>query len=131
MSLRPILSWLAAAGGMAVLVTGLAWRSAAPAAEPRLLMFELPDCQPCIQFEREVGRIYGKTDEGRRAPIQRLPLDGPAPDGVALDAEVEVAPTFVLIRDRRELGRITGYRDDEAFWLSLTRLLRKLEKDAD
>ncbi|MDT0617762.1 thioredoxin family protein [Salinisphaera sp. P385] len=131
MRLRPILSWLAAAGGLAVLATGLAWRSAAPAAEPRLLMFELPDCQPCIQFERDVGRIYDNTEEGRRAPIQRLPLDEPPPEDLALEADVEVAPTFVLIRDRRELGRITGYRDDEAFWLSLTRLLRELGNDTD
>jgi hypothetical protein len=45
---------------------------------------------------------------------------GPA---VALKSPVRFTPTFVLVQDGRELGRIEGYPGEDFFWGLLERLM--------
>ena len=45
---------------------------------------------------------------------------------MALAEPVRYTPTFVLVAEGRELGRITGYRDDAMFWGLLGAMLRRL-----
>lgn len=90
--------------------------AAGPASARELLMFERKGCAYCLKFAREVAPIYGKTDEGRRAPLKRVDLSDGLPGDVALASPVRFTPTFVLVDEGREVGRITGYASDEAFW---------------
>ncbi|MFG1329882.1 thioredoxin family protein [Xanthobacter autotrophicus] len=101
-----------------VLAAGLlAMPVLAPGAAAReLLMFERKGCTYCLKFDRDVAPIYEKTEEGRRAPLKRVDLSRGAPGGVVLASPVRFAPTFVLVDEGREVGRITGYASDEAFW---------------
>ncbi|MEP9348357.1 hypothetical protein [Xanthobacter sp. KR7-225] len=87
-----------------------------PALAGELLMFERKGCVYCLKFDHEVAPIYEKTDEGRRAPLRRVDLGLGLPAGVALASPVRFSPTFVLVDHDREVGRITGYASDEAFW---------------
>ena len=87
-----------------------------PAAAGELLMFERKGCVYCLKFDHDVAPIYERTDEGRRAPLRRVDLAQGMPADVALASPVRFAPTFVLVDDGREVGRITGYASDEAFW---------------
>ncbi|MAA74863.1 MAG: hypothetical protein CMN28_09165 [Salinisphaeraceae bacterium] len=98
----------------------------AVAGDTQLLMFELPNCAACAAFEADVGGTYDQTDEASVAPLRRLPF-GSDPPGIALNGEVQVSPTFVLIRQGREIDRFVGYTRDEAFWMSLNRLLNQLD----
>lgn len=91
-----------------------------------LILVEDPRCGPCILFDREIGLIYSKTDEGRTAPLRRLAFGAPAPAPYTFIGEIKVAPTFVLVHDGREVGRIEGYSSDELFWMSLASLMQKL-----
>ena len=43
---------------------------------------------------------------------------------------VIAAPTFVLVDKGREIGRITGYLNDDAFWGLLGSLVTGMEHDA-
>lgn len=96
----------------------------AAAGELRLLMFDAPDCEFCARFEQEVGGVYDRTEAGRQAPLERRRLaDGPPP-GLALAGTVSYTPTFVLVGEGRELGRITGYPGDAFFWALLDEMLR-------
>lgn len=89
----------------------------APAASAReLLMFERKGCAYCLKFEHDVAPIYEKTEEGQRAPLRRVDLSNGTPDDVVLASPVRFTPTFVLVDEGREVGRITGYASDEAFW---------------
>lgn len=92
-----------------------------------LLMFELPACAPCLLFESQIGRIYDKTEEGRLAPLHRLPFGAPPPEFRYVRAPT-VAPSFVLVDNGRELGRIEGYSSDELFWMSLSTRLDQLPR---
>lgn len=117
-SLRLLLASGAAGLGLLVLA------AASEAAE--LVMFTRDGCPWCARFEREIGPVYERTDEGRQAPLRRVGLE---PGGVAwpgLKERVFAAPTFVLIEDGREIGRITGYLGDDAFWGLLGKMLAGL-----
>lgn len=97
---------------------------AACAAE--LLMVGESFCGPCIQFDRQIGPIYSKTEEGRMAPLRKIAFGVPAPAPYAFVGQPKVAPTFVLVHEGREVGRIEGYASDELFWMNLASLMQKL-----
>lgn len=99
---------------------------AAPAtarAEMILLMFEEPGCVWCRRWTEEVGGEYPITPEGQAAPLVRVQLREPVPEGITLDARPRFSPTFVVIQDGRELGRIEGYPGEDFFWGLLGRIL--------
>lgn len=102
--------------------------SGRPAAAAELVMFEREGCPYCARWNREVAPIYPKTAEGKRAPLRRVDLAGPRPPDLAAIANVVYTPTFVLIEDGKEIGRIVGYGGDEIFWSLLSELFAKLER---
>lgn len=99
----------------------LAMLPAAPRAA-ELLMVERHGCHWCDRWNAEIGLIYPKTDEAIRAPLRRAQIDA-LPDDVTFTSRPVFTPTFVLIDDGRELGRIEGYAGDEFFWFVLGQLL--------
>jgi thioredoxin-related protein len=106
-------------------VIALAAPAVAEAAE--LLVFERRGCTWCGRFEAEIAPVYEKTDEGRQAPLRRVDIDADGPPAdVALAAPVRFTPTFILVDAGREIGRITGYMSDEAFWGLLGTLTERL-----
>ena len=98
---------------------------AARAAE--LVMFERAGCPWCQRWEREVAPIYPNTPEGRQAPLRKVDLDRGVPTDLTLDAPVRFTPTFVLVENGREIGRVTGYINDATFWGLLEKLLLKTD----
>ncbi len=98
---------------------------AAQAAE--LVMFTDPGCSWCAAFEREIGPVYPKTEEGRRAPLRRVDIRDRPPE-LAWIERVRMTPTFVLVEGDREVGRITGYPGADFFFGLLGNLLAKLDR---
>lgn len=119
--MKSIVSLLAAAA----LVLGLS--PASRAAE--LLMFEEDWCHWCETWNDEIGVIYSKTTEGQRAPLRRIDIHGKFPGDVALVSRPQYTPTFILIENGRELGRIEGYPGEDFFWALLGQLLDRLPKE--
>lgn len=95
-------------------------------AEVRLLMIEAAGCVYCLRWDAEVGDAYGRTDEGRAAPLLRADLHGPLPEGVMLRAPAVFTPTFVLLNGGQEVGRIEGYPGEHFFWPLLGQLIAAL-----
>ncbi len=108
-----------------LLVVVAAFGSAPAAAETFLLMAEEPGCPWCARWDSEVGAIYPKTPEGRAAPLKRFDLHRGPPPGVALASRVRFTPTFLLVRDGAELGRIEGYPGEAFFWGLLSAMLAR------
>jgi thioredoxin-related protein len=111
-----------------LLLLAFALAVAAPAAAAELVMFESAGCPFCARWHREIGPVYPKTDEGKRAPLRRVDVAAPRPPDLARIAGIVYTPTFVLVADGREVGRITGYGGDEAFWALLGELVAKLDR---
>ena len=118
--------WLYAIVATTALVLSCRYSAAAmPAAE--LLMFEEAGCPWCARWHAEVGPGYPKSSEGRIAPLRRLDIRSGVPSGMTLSAPVRATPTFVLVENGREVGRITGYPGADFFWGLLGGLVNKLE----
>ncbi len=104
----------------------LALSSAASAAEQvQLLMFEQPGCIYCALWNEQIAPQYPLTTEGKSAPLRRLQLRDPLPDGLSLVSPPVFTPTFVLVRDGTETGRIEGYPGSEFFWPLLADMIEK------
>lgn len=93
-----------------------------------LVMFTRAGCEWCAAFEREIAPVYGKTDEGRRAPLRRVDFDAARPADLAFIEVERLTPLFVLIENGREIGRIRGYPGEDHFWGLLDALIEKLDK---
>lgn len=120
---RKIAAAFAAAAVIAVTAFA-ALTSAASAAE--LMVFSTKHCPYCVAWEREIGHIYPRTEEGRLAPLRRIDLEGRRPADLPRMRPVDVTPTFVLVDEGHEVGRIVGYSGDQSFWPQLRRLLSRL-----
>ena len=91
-----------------------------------LIVFERDGCPWCQRWNREVGAVYDKTDEAKRLPLRRVNLGRGTAQGLRLDMPVRFTPTFVVVDQDREVGRITGYINDDTFWGLLGTLIAKL-----
>lgn len=94
-------------------------------AQLQLLMFEQPGCSYCAQWTREIGPIYPKTIEGESAPLQKIDIHAPLPAGLNLRSTPIFTPTFVLLNNKTEVGRIEGYPGQDFFWGLLGQLIAK------
>ena len=99
------------------------------AADLTLLMIEQPGCVYCARWDRDIAPILPKTDEGKAAPLRRIQLREPVPADITLDRPATFTPTFVLLNDGRETGRIEGYPGDEFFWPLLQEMIDKATLD--
>lgn len=106
-------------------LAALLWPMTSHAAE--LLMFERDGCVWCQRWDQAVGPTYDKTGEAERLPLRRLNIDKQNSSGVKLASTVVYTPTFVVADNGREIGRITGYINDDAFWGLLGTFVAKLE----
>ena len=93
-----------------------------PAMTAELVMVEQEGCHWCAQWNAEISHIYPNTDEGLRAPLRRVDLRD-LPDDIEFTSPPVFTPTFVLVEDSKELGRLEGYAGDEFFWFILRKLL--------
>ncbi len=101
------------------------------AAELRLIMFELDGCPFCRAWHAEVGGAWPLTPEGQAAPLTVVNIRAPLPDDWRLAEPVRVSPTFVLLKDGAEAGRITGYSDEGFFWGRVGQMIARAQDDGD
>jgi len=99
-------------------------------AETLLIMFDQPGCSWCARWTDEVGGEYPVTDEGQIAPLHRQGISETLPDGIDIDGRPVFTPTFVLVHDGAEVGRIEGYPGEDFFWGLLGSLIAELPEDA-
>jgi hypothetical protein len=119
--LLKLLSRIALVGAMFIAL------SVANARAAELVMFEQAGCVWCEAFNREIAPVYGKTDEGRRAPLRRVDIAGPLPQELAFIDIEKLTPLFVMVDNGREIGRIRGYPGEDNFWGLLGVLIKKLD----
>ena len=99
------------------------WVTAAHSLE--LIMFESEGCIWCKKWHEDIGSLYSRTKEGKIAPLRQIQMIEDFQGQLKLKAPVTVSPTFVLVAENNEVGRIIGYPGDEFFWFLLSELLEK------
>lgn len=93
----------------------------------RLMMVDQEGCIYCEAWNREIGPGYPKSSEGQAAPLLRVDIDGPWPDGIALDRRPTITPTFILLRDGAEISRLEGYPGDQYFYSLIDSMLTEAD----
>jgi len=89
-------------------------------------MFESKGCAWCAAWDRDIAPVYPKTDEGNRLPLRRVDIDDARPDDLREFPAIRLTPTFVVLDQGREVGRIQGYPGDDMFWGLLDRIIARL-----
>ena len=95
-------------------------------AENKLLMITADYCIYCQIWEKEIGKIYPKTEISKSFPLERIELDEYLFDNDINDTnnyKTKITPTFVFYRGNNEIGRITGYSSAEMFWWQVDEIL--------
>lgn len=114
---------------VAFAIASLLWAvfASQPTMAAELVMVESRSCVWCLQWHREIGPAYSKTPQGQRAPLQRVDISDVSRVSRAFTSPVTMTPTFVLIEQGREIGRIVGNPGGNFFWGLLDDLLDKLD----
>lgn len=99
----------------------------ANAGETTLFMAEEHGCLWCARWNEEISHIYPKTPEGITAPLVRFDLHGDIPENVTFQSRVRFTPTFILVQDGIEVGRIEGYPGEDFFWGLLSMMFERAD----
>ena len=118
--------WLQRGISVLTLAAALALFGPRDSLAAELVMFETMGCSWCAVWNDEVGGIYHKTPEAKTAPLRRVDLDEARPPDLESVRGIVYTPTFVLVDQGRELGRISGYPGADHFWGLLGMLLDEL-----
>lgn len=98
-------------------------------AETFLLMFDAPGCPYCTLWKEQIGPIYPKTEEATIAPLRIIGIHDPLPEGIVINGDPVYTPTFVLVHNGQEVGRIPGYPGEDFFWGLLDRMIEQIEEE--
>ena len=94
------------------------------ASTAELLMVEQQGCYYCLEWKDQLGHIYSKTPEGKFAPLKTIDITDI--DKISgLQRDVIFTPTFVLMENNKELGRLEGYSSEDFFWELLEVILER------
>lgn len=106
----------------AILATGILLTQPLFAAE--LVMVEQSGCEWCARWDQEIAPIYPKTSEGHFAPLRRVNLHDMRQE-LELARRVNFTPTFLIVEEDHEIGRLEGYPGEDFFWPVIAQLLSK------
>ena len=92
-------------------------------ADNKLLMISADYCNYCQIWEKEIGKIYRKTDISNIFPLEKIELDEQSITSESVNYETKITPTFIFFKEKEEIGRITGYSSAEMFWRQVDEIL--------
>ena len=101
-----------------LLVISIVGAGSVKAADSRgqLVMITSSHCPWCEAFEDDVGKGYDLTEEALVYPLRRHDFYKAMPDDLAHLTPATMTPTFIVMRNGAEVGRIIGYPGAELFW---------------
>ena len=92
-------------------------------ADDKLLMITADYCIYCQIWEKEIGKIYPKTDISKIFPLEKIELDEQSISSESVNYETKITPTFIFFKEKEEIGRIIGYSSAEMFWWQVDEIL--------
>ena len=81
-----------------------------------LLMVTDKTCLICMIWEKQIGKIYPKTEIANKFPLSRIEIKDFVNYSKHKLKKTNITPTFIFIRNNNEQGRIQGYTSPEMFW---------------
>lgn len=89
----------------------------------QLVVMEAPGCTYCGIFRRDVLPSYEASERAKELPVRFLDVNDQASSGLDLQTPVDIVPTFIVVKDKKEVGRIPGYVGRENFYHAINHLM--------
>lgn len=121
-----VLDLLVAASGLSTAVNaGLDFNADIPTKSENmeLVVMEAPGCIYCTLFRRDVLPSYAASPQAKDVPIRFVDLNDEAANDLGLDGPIDVVPTFLVMKNNREVGRIPGYMGPEFFFHGISHII--------
>lgn len=121
-----VLDLIAAGLGLTTAVkAGLDFEATIPskAETMELVVMEAPGCTYCTLFRRDVLPSYAASQHAKEVPIRFVDLNDEAAEALGLDGPIDVVPTFVVLKNNHEVGRVPGYTGPEFFFHSINHII--------
>ena len=129
--MRPLIFLLTSIAIAAATITLMPVRAAQSPAKDRiapvsaeLLVFEAENCPYCFIFRRDVASSYQRSPRARDVPIRYIDVRKIDLANLQLRAPLTMLPTIVLMKNGREVDRISGYMGPEPFFHMMSQLMR-------
>ena len=88
-----------------------------------LLMITDKTCLICMVWEKQIGKIYPKTEIANKFPLSRIEMNDFVNYSKNKIKKTNITPTFIFIRNNNEQGRIEGYTSPEMFWWQVDEII--------
>ena len=88
-----------------------------------LLMITDKTCLICMVWEKQIGKIYPKTEIANKFPLSRIEISDFVNYSKHKIKKTNITPTFIFIRNNNEQGRIEGYTSPEMFWWQVDEII--------
>lgn len=92
-----------------------------------LVVFEHPDSVYCSAFRNSVAPRYRGSPQEAEAPLRFVDIASADARRYALKTPISMVPTAVLIKDGREVDRISGYWGADNFLKMVAFIRAKVE----
>ena len=88
-----------------------------------MLMITDKSCLYCIVWEKQIGKIYPKTEIAKIFPLHRIEVKKFTNYKKYNLKKTNITPTFIFIKNDNEEGRIEGYTNSEMFWWQVDEII--------
>ena len=88
-----------------------------------LLMITDKTCLICMVWEKQIGKIYPKTEIANKFPLSRIEINDFVNYSKHKIKKTNITPTFIFIKNNNEKGRIEGYTSPEMFWWQVDEII--------
>ena len=89
----------------------------------QLVVMEAPGCTYCDIFRRDVLPSYEASEQAKDMPVRFVDVNDLPKTQIELQSQIDILPTFVIVKNNAEIGRIPGYVGPEDFFHSVSYLL--------
>ena len=96
---------------------------ALPANSLELVVIEADGCIFCEIFRSDVLPSYEASEQGKQMPASFVDINDMEATHIEFKGAVDIVPTFIVVKNHREVGRISGYVGPENFFHSINYLL--------
>ena len=88
-----------------------------------MIMITDKNCLYCIVWEKQIGKIYPKTEIAKKFPLHRIEVKNFVNFTKYDLKKTNITPTFIFIKNGNETGRIEGYTNPEMFWWQVDEII--------
>ena len=89
----------------------------------QLVVMEADGCTYCGIFRRDVLPSYEASERAKDMPVRFIDVNDVEKARLDLQAPVNIVPTFIVMKDNKEVGRIPGYLGPENFYPTIKYLM--------